>query len=253
MDFAKSFHRWYTLCHVTAPGRYFIQVRSNVPLSLAQRNNPSYLTRQSPLPDTSIGGQNRYSVRVVNANSNTVTPNAQTYANTRLPIYTNTTSSSTPNFFLARLVPGGGSTGRILQLEFYDIGDVGGTTTLTVKPPVEATGSPITCSQWIFNAAPPTAPGGSTFSGCVLSGITSNNYPSGFNGVLVDVKVNVPGNYVCGGAPFSGVNDPTPAGSRSRCRIRAARRPMTPPRGRPASVATPSVWSSNSSLEVLCP
>ncbi|MEY2451031.1 MAG: hypothetical protein QOD92_605 [Acidimicrobiaceae bacterium] len=202
-DFALSFHRWYSLCHVDTAGRYFVQVRSNVPQqsTSATRNSASVLeSAQTPPSNTSIGGQNRYSVRVVNTGTNNVTAGSATYAQTRLPIYTNTTSSSTPNFFLARLVPGGvgSSTGRTLNLEFYDIGDVGGTTTLTVKPPTDATGSTISCSQWTFNGSSANAaPSGSSFSGCVLSGITSANYPGGFNGVLVNVKVNVPGDYNC--------------------------------------------------------
>ncbi|MEY2420777.1 MAG: hypothetical protein QOI95_844 [Acidimicrobiaceae bacterium] len=199
-DFALSFHRWYTLCHVTVPGRYFVQVRSNVPegITVPQRNSVSALESTPSPPSSTIGGQNRYSVRVANTGTNVVTAGAATYANTRLPIYTNTTSSSTPNFFLARLLPGGGTTGRTLQLEFYDIGDVGGTTQLEVKAPVDSTGGAISCSQWTFNGSSANAaPSGSSFSGCVLSGITSANYPSGFNGILVNVKVNVPGTYGC--------------------------------------------------------
>ena len=207
-DFAASFHRWYTVCHVTRPGatssRSGRACRSSH--GAAERSGrldagPSRRTghrRPEPLlgPRGERGHQHGHAARA-------------TYANTRLPIYTNTTSSSTPNFYLARMVPGGGSTGRILQLEFYDIGDVGGTTKLTVKPPIDAGGSPISCSQWTFNGSAANAPpSGSSFNGCILSGITSANYPGGFNGVLVDVKVNVPGNYTCGNAPFAGVNDP---------------------------------------------
>jgi hypothetical protein len=196
-DFAKAFHRYYTLCHVTTPGRYFIQVRASVPFSAAQQNNPTYLSKsETPPEDTSIGGQNRYSVRVANTGTNTVTPGSAAYAVTRLPVYTNTTGSFTPSFYLARMLPGGGTAGRILVLEFYDIGDVsGGTTTLTVQPPA---GSSATCSQWTFNgnnANPP--PSGSTISGCSMSGITPNNYPNGNNGVLVDVRIQVPGSYTC--------------------------------------------------------
>jgi len=206
-DFYKSYHRWDTMCHVSTAGRYFIQVRSSVPFSQSLRNDPTYLSKSEyPTPeDTSLGGQNRYSIRVVNTGTNTVTSGASTYANSRLPVYTNTTSASTPNFFLARLLPGGGTTGRILQLELYDIGDVGGTTTLTILPPPLATGGAISCSQWVFNgSAANAAPSGSTFSGCTLSGITSSDYPSGFNGALVDVKVNVPGDYNC---DVANVND----------------------------------------------
>src|SRR5262249_2142434 len=69
-------------------------------------------------------------------------------------------------------------------------------------PPTDATVTApdaITCSGWTFSGASgsqTTAPG-ATISGCSVSGITSNDYPNGFNGVLVDVKVNVPASYTC--------------------------------------------------------
>jgi Flp pilus assembly protein TadG len=202
-DFAKSFHRWYTLCHIPAAtaGKYFIQVRSSVPLSLGQRDDPTYLTKSESTPeDPSIAGQNRYSLRVVNHNTSTVASGIETYAETHLPIYTNTTGVNTPNFYLARLLPGGGSTGRKLHLVFYDIGDIfGGTTSVIVSPPVDMTGSAPTCS-WTANGPGDESgmPSGGTVSGCTVSGITSNDYGGGgFNGVLVIADISVSGNYSC--------------------------------------------------------
>jgi Flp pilus assembly protein TadG len=210
-DFAASFHRWYTVCNITSavPGKYFIQVRSNVPegASSVERNDPTILTKaEKPPESTGIGGQNRYAIRVVNHGTTTVPTGVQTYAETHLPIYTNTTGANTPNFFLARLLPGGGATGRKLHLVFYDIGDLasGSTTSVTVSPPSEMTGTIPTCS-WSA-----TGPGGvsgmpsSTVSGCTVSGITSNGYPAGFNGVLIAADISVGANYSCDSASSTG-------------------------------------------------
>jgi hypothetical protein len=205
-DFAASFHRWYTVCRISnaAPGKYFIQVRSSVPFSAAQRNSIPYLTKaELPPEDINIGGQNRYSVRVVNHGTTTVTPNVQTYAETNLPVYTNTTGVSTPNFYLARLLPGGGTVGRTLRLTFYDIGDVGGgTTSVTVKPPADIVGPSPTCSWSALGPAGQTAmPSGGTIGGsgnCTVSGITSNSYSSGgFNGVMIFADIQVGPTYNC--------------------------------------------------------
>jgi hypothetical protein len=214
-DFALAFHRWYPLCHVTKPGKYFIQVRSNVPYSSGLFNDVTTLeAKQNPPSDTSLAGQNRYSVRVIDSATKLVPVDAQTYALTRLPVYTNTLANFNPTFYLARLLPGGGSTGRTLRLTFYDIGDVSGTTQLDILPPDDSPQkASITCANWVFNGDPanPKPSGVSTTalpSGCRMSGITSGDYTSGTNGVLVDVNVKTPANYTCGAGLPKGVNDP---------------------------------------------
>jgi Flp pilus assembly protein TadG len=196
-DFAKSFHQYYTMCHINsapAGAKFFIQVRSNLKFVPGSQNDPSYLANGAQ--DLSIGGQNRYSVRVVNSGTSTIVAGANTYAETHLPIYSNTVGGQSPNFYLARLLPGGGASGRVLHLEFFDIGDVGGgTTTIAVTPPNDpgfAVFTP-TCA-WSANGGAMPA---STIAGCTVSGITSNTYPSGFQGVLVRVDIKVPGNYTC--------------------------------------------------------
>jgi hypothetical protein len=134
-----------------------------------------------------------------------VTTGVQTFAETHLPIYTNTTGANTPNFYLARLLPGGGTSGRKLHLVFYDIGDIsGGTTSVTVSPPSDMTGTAPTCA-W-SGAGPGGATGmpTSTVSGCTVSAITSNNYSSGFNGVLITADISVGGNYNCNSASSTG-------------------------------------------------
>src|SRR5581483_7838503 len=58
-DFATAFHRYYTVCHISAavPGKYFVQVRSNVPQgSDTQRDDANYLTSsQTPPSNPGIG------------------------------------------------------------------------------------------------------------------------------------------------------------------------------------------------------
>jgi hypothetical protein len=194
-DFYKSFHRWYTMCHVTTAGRYFIQVRASVPFNKGFQEDFTYLTKpEAPPEDLTLGGQNRYSLRIVDPGTNNYSLNSSAYSVARLPVYTNTVAGQNPTFYLARLLPGNNTTGRILNLEFYDIGDVGGTTTLTILPPPDAKGGVPDCSQWIFNGdVNNKAPAGSIFTGCTLTGITT----AGYNGVLVNVKVKVPGTYTC--------------------------------------------------------
>ena len=208
-DFRASFHRWYTVCHISGAqaGKYFIQVRSSLPL----QSPPSIANLKGNASDPNAAGQNRYSIRVVNHNTTTYTPSVNVFAETHLPIYSNVgNAGSTPQFYLARLLPGGGASGRILQLTFYDIGDVsGGKTTITVTPPSEMTGTLPVCTWTANNGQPlPTSgtPGG--LGNCSVSGIDSTTYPTGFNGTLVQANIQVFGNYNCGGAPFRGVNDP---------------------------------------------
>jgi Flp pilus assembly protein TadG len=206
-DFPLAFHRWYTLCHITGipAGRYFIQVRSNVPLQA----NPSVQNlskSETPPEDQTLAGQNRYSLRVVNHGTSSYASGVSVFAETHLPIFSNVLSNTnppaTPQFFLARLLPGGGAAGRKLFLDFYDIGDVGGgTTTITITPPSEMTTTTGVSCAWKGNdGAMPTS---GTISGCVVSGITSSTYPSGYNGTKISAIVSIPGDYSCNtGDPF---------------------------------------------------
>jgi hypothetical protein len=218
-DLGLSFHRWYTVCHITSAqaGKYFIQVRSNVPYDDAKRNSATYLTDPvSPLV-TTIGGQNRYSIRAL-VNGGTPPAGYGVFAEGRLPVYTNTTGANTPNFYLARVVPAGGTSGRILALHFYDIGDIGSTngtpvtTEITISPPLDAGGDPVTCTQWTAGISPaqdnqalPTSSQVDSANSCHVTGITDQNYDKGGNnGVLMNVRINLPPNYSCDTADATG-------------------------------------------------
>jgi hypothetical protein len=210
-DFANSFHRWYTLCRITGAtaGKYFIQVRSNVPYNASKVNDASYLSgSQDPPTSTNIAGQNRYSIRVVSAGSSVTPAGHGVYAEGRLPVYTNTLGANTPNFYLARVVPAGATSGRLLRLQFYDIGDVsGGPTSLTITPPPDATGSAISCTLWTAddNKALPSSSSVDPANSCRVNGITSADYNGGgYNGVLTTVRINLPADYDCGSGYVNG-------------------------------------------------
>jgi Flp pilus assembly protein TadG len=220
--FAASFHRWYTLCSINAsgPGKYFLQVRGNVPYGGA---NPQ--KGEDPPEKTKIWGQNRFSLRLMSGSSYSTT--AAVYAEERLPIYANVgnidaAGNPKPTFYLARLLPGGGAAGRVLQLQFYDIGDIspqtsakdtngnytasscagfsgkdsGCRTTVTILAPTDRSGTAPTCS-WTYDDASPI-PASASVSGCTLSKIKNSD----FNGHLVRVNIAVQGDYSCGSGPL---------------------------------------------------
>ena len=90
--------------------------------------------------------------------------------------------ANTPNFYLARLLPGGGTSGRKLHLVFYDIGDISaGTTSARRVAPARCDGSAATCT---WSRATTRGAGGCPPARWPVapSGITTNTYPTGFNG-----------------------------------------------------------------------
>jgi Flp pilus assembly protein TadG len=173
----RVFRRWVPICRIPSPpvGDYVLQIQT---------------------PGVK-GGHNRFSLRagLVPANSN-ATPTiaqgtgVQIFANGRLPMYVNALrpdgSTATPTFYLAEIPAGSG--GRILTLEFWDIGDVsGGTTNFEVLAP---NGTPVCTITPIL--------GGANTVGCKLNNIASGNY----NGVLVSASIQLPSNYACSTNPL---------------------------------------------------
>lgn len=199
-DFAASFHRYYTVCHVTVPGRYFLQARSSVPFGASDLSKT-----ENPPENATIAGQNRYSIRAVNTGTTTVTASAMTYAPAHLPVYANVTSATTPNFYLARMVPSDRTTTRFLDVQVFDVEGVNGPASFSIVPPVDAVGSPPICTQWTVNGSSSNPmPGGTAITGCTLSGLSNPPYPSGSSGALISVRVQLPGDYNCNVAdPFA--------------------------------------------------
>jgi hypothetical protein len=176
-----NFHRWVNLCTVASSdvkvGDYILQIRTNY------SSNPL-------ITDLSVdtGGHNRFSLRA-GFDSGVGIPtstNVSVFANGKLPMYVNAGSSSTPTFYLARILPT--AAGRTLRLEFFDIGDVGsGSVDIQVKPPPEYAATFAGCTFKRDNAAP------STSSNCTLTGMTSGSY----NGRLVTLTIPIPSGYTC--------------------------------------------------------
>jgi hypothetical protein len=173
------FRRWVPICRIELPevGDYLVQVQR---------------------PEVK-GSQNRYSLRAglvpdgSNASPNIGTSSrAQVSALARLPMFVNAQradgTSATPTFYLAEVPQGSG--GRVLTLEFWDIGDVqDGTTTFELLAPngtMACTFTPLL--------------GAASASGCQLSAIENANY----NGVLVTATIELPSNYTCSPNPNIG-------------------------------------------------
>lgn len=202
VPFSAHFHKWFKLCSIpsnmVATGDYFIQVRTNADLT-----NVGATPRTTATGNLSIGtlgaaatvntgGHNRFSLRAGWGGNPTVNgygTNLGLSAAGRLPIYVNATQANT-DFFLARITPA--YAGKTLQLNLWDIGDIGGspgTADMTIKTPTDALNPPTACAF--------TRDGGAmvgvTVNNCTISGVTSSNY----NGRIIQVTMNVPGNYTC--------------------------------------------------------
>ncbi len=188
--FAGAFHRWTALCSITnaQEGRYFIQVRSNAPMGSPLTPNVAAARSQY--------GMNRYALRAGIPSGSTLTPGGvKLFAEERLPIYANAINGATPEFYLARVLPGP-SAGRLLKLTFYDIGDVGGTcsggcrTNISVLSPPDAT-TPLDQCTWKREGA--AMPASSVVSGCTVTGMANSEY----NGRLITADIKVPSSYSC--------------------------------------------------------
>jgi Flp pilus assembly protein TadG len=185
----QVFHRWVRVCRIAnpAPGDYIVQVVT---------------------PD-GVEGQNRFSMRaaIVPSASNDhpavgQNQHVKLFANGRLPIYSNARradgSVGSPEFYLAEIDEG--NAGRVLTLEFWDIGDIGSTD----GNPARTTFAVIAPSGGITCSISPLL-GGAVASGCELMNISS--IVSGvwhYQAQLVTVRVQLPANYQCSTDPMVG-------------------------------------------------
>jgi hypothetical protein len=182
----RTFHRWVPICRVETPvqGDYVIQV----------------------MHDANSQGQNRFSLRagLVNDGSNAApavgrNEGVQLFAFGRQPVYVNAIrtdgSTATPTFFLAE-VPDGND-GRILTLEFFDIGDTGkivdsGPASNVRFELLAPNGSPVCTITPVLGSA--------SASGCSLLNIDNVQYQD----VLVVARIQLPTNYTCNPDPNIG-------------------------------------------------
>ncbi len=230
--FSDHYHRWSTICSVStsefAPngGDLIVQVKTTANLS----NVPSPTTSATPnLPLGSLdlnttpgtGGYNRFSLRAGYgvAGSAGWSSGINVFGPTRLPIYVNgvDVADGTPkanvastvfnsNFYATRVTPD--NAGNILQLSFWDIGDVTGSPgavdfTLT-SPDSDVTSRLLTATNCSFKRDGVAISGANTYgalvSGCRIANLTSGTgdpSTSGFNGRLVTVNIPIPGDYSC--------------------------------------------------------
>jgi hypothetical protein len=108
------------------------------------------------------------------------------FADGRLPIYVNQAAGGT-QFYLARILPE--YAGQILELDLFDVAD-GANATLTIVPPTDMTGGPITGCTFIRDATPPTV---TTSSTCTITGLTNALY----NGRTLTAQIPLPDTYGC--------------------------------------------------------
>jgi Flp pilus assembly protein TadG len=183
----RVFHTWVDLCDITlselgitAPGQY------DVLLNIS--------TNVDDAPEDAAG-HNRFALRA-GLSTGSGTPsgvNVSVFASERLPIYMNASGSDT-QFYLARVEPG--ADGRVLDVEFFDVGDAAANGTLTILPPAEATDddgdledSEVTCT---FNASGTISTGDG--DPCQLTNVNASN---GYNGQRVLASVPIPDGYDC--------------------------------------------------------
>ncbi len=188
----KYFRQWYAICTVASPvqGTYFLQVQT--------------ATKANGTAAPAGGGHNRFSIRAGFGGVFT-SNNVKVYGQDRMAIYANA-PSAIPTFYLARVMPG--ATGRVLVLNFYDIGDADGSNSLQIQPPADATtgplGSTVPLTNWPNctytpppgnNVGPPWATFVATPGAfdCKITGVTS----ALFGGQWVQVRIPIPDDYSC--------------------------------------------------------
>jgi len=192
-ELAAVFHQWQTLCTFTPTdaGDYYLQVRTNVPLSTSNydgRGGYSGNTNVFKEDDTTSvrgNGGNNFAIRAYASGSSGAISVAGW---DRMAIWMNTASSQA-TFNLVRIVPAAAS--KTLDFEFFDAGDAASSGTITVLPPTE---NPITLSN---------CQGTGVKTG-TLSNCTVTNIGSSFNGKSQHIRVPIPASYTCNWASAGG-------------------------------------------------
>ncbi len=238
--FSDHYHRWSTICSIPsdefAPngGDFIVQVKTTANLSNAPTPTTAATASLSigtldlnTTPGT--GGYNRFSLRAGYGVAGTFgwPTGINVYGPTRLPIYVNgvDVANGTPkanvastvfnsSFYATRVTPD--NAGNILQLSFWDIGDVTGSpgaVDFTLQSPdLDVTSRLLTATGCTFKRDGVTISGANTYgasvSGCRITNLTSGSgdpSSTGFNGRLVTVNISIPGDYTCAVAdPVSG-------------------------------------------------
>jgi Flp pilus assembly protein TadG len=190
-DLARRFRRWVRVCqfNVQQAGDYEIQVRTDVPPNAADPTLPIDMATAKMMVGA---GHNRFAIRAAYVNGATFSSNAgvSVFAAANMAMYTNGSGTNT-QFYLARVLPS--AAGETLQVKFYDIGDAGGTGTLTIQPPPDS-------NTTAFSNCQPENSGGSPLYGNVNGGTLTNcgfTTSGAFNATWTIVDVPIPQNYTC--------------------------------------------------------
>jgi hypothetical protein len=220
------YHRWYPVCKIangyasTHPGNYIVQMKTNADVTTPVKfGGPSFVSSGTPVSAGSLNGtestvtfprigHNRYAMRSgwsgSSVGSSAWGQNLSTYAAGHLPIYVNVSTVSgtyKPSFYLAR-VPTKYS-GKILQLDFWDLGDVGGspgTVDFTLTGSADIVNLPNVCAFKRDGVPYGSGQWGTTISGCSIFGVNSAN----FNGHLNTATITLPDAYACNDSDAKG-------------------------------------------------
>lgn len=179
-----AFRQWTQLCTIpnAMAGDYMLQVRT-----------------------TRGAGNNNFAINVAGGIDST---RISVFGLGRMAIYANAASQAATRFYLARVLPG--AAGRVLRLQFFDIGDAldGSSGTLQVLPPPEATSGAGALNGFSgCSYSPPPGSGAST-SGPPWGSITATPDSAGpcsvdavtratYNGQWIEWDVPIPSDYSC--------------------------------------------------------
>ena len=218
MPFSTHFHQFFTLCTVPADqvraGDYVVQVRTN---ALDPAEVPPTTTANvaiGPAVDASIGqadpsiqtgGSNRFSIRATFGPDPAAAgagAGVRTYAASPLDLAMHTPWNTPTSVPLIRVLPN--AAGGALNVSLWDLGDQGVAASVTLEPPPDETGTPLSCT-WLLDGIPapwldPTDP-----SGCTLSIPQQSGGPGLFgnsNGALLEGTVTLPADYSCNDKSF---------------------------------------------------
>lgn len=232
VPFSSHYHRWFTICSIPASqlpsggGDFIVQVKTTANLSGAPSPTTTaspnlYLAGLNQNTSPSTGGYNRFALRAgvgVPGSAGWGT-GVQVFGPTRLPIYVNavdvangTAKGSIPSttfatsFYATRLTPE--YAGKILQLSFWDIGDLTGSPAAVdfylTSPDAAVSTQLLTSNACTFKRDGSTIGGaasyGAAVSGCQITNLTAGSgdpSSTGYNGRLVSVMVPIPASYHC--------------------------------------------------------
>ncbi|MEZ5092192.1 pilus assembly protein TadG-related protein [Nocardioides sp.] len=187
INLARVYHQWVTMCTFTptTTGDYYLQVRTNVPLSTSSPDGKGGYSSTSVYnsgDNTSVqgNGTNMFSLRAISSQAGALSiagwEHMSVFANSPVSVST---------FNLVRVVPAAAS--KTMVFQFFDAGDAAsGSGSIQILPPTESTLSLNNC----------TASGQytGTLTNCKVTGVSGS---SGWNGQAETIKVPIPNDYDC--------------------------------------------------------